>query len=133
MPLGRYELDDPSVVTPEEEGTRSQHAPEEFRVRTTGKTVRGIEASPVEKPPAYQCVTRVQITHIQRFARCVPTPRVEGIDVEPPASGHFEPRQDGTKRTVAGLAFDQLQIFGNPVFVRDFVVIDEQDPLARGF
>ena len=45
----------------------------------------------------------------------------------------FGSRQYGAKRAITGLAFDKLQIFSDPVFICDFVVIDEQDPLARRF
>jgi hypothetical protein len=55
------------------------------------------------------------------------------LNVEPGCHDLFESRQDGAEYSVTGLAFDQLQILGDPVFVCDFVVIDEQDPLARRF
>ncbi len=74
MPLGWYELHDPGFVTPEEARARPQHAPEEFRVRATGKAVGRIEAALVEEPSAHQSVARVQITHTKRFTRCVPRP-----------------------------------------------------------
>jgi hypothetical protein len=53
MPLGRYELYDPGFVTPEEASARSQHAPEELRVRTTGEAVGRIEAAFTEEPSTH--------------------------------------------------------------------------------
>jgi len=133
MPLGWYELGDPGFVTPEEACARPQHVPEEFRVFTTGEAVGWIEAAFVEEPSAHQCVARVQITSTQRLARCMTTPCVKSFNIEPRRHDLFESRQYRAKRTVAGIAFDELQILRDPVFVCDFVVIDEQDPLARRF